>query len=155
MSDIEAIRTWRERIKYLETQLEEQEKIITLQENEMKKMNEKLEGVHLVVEQMIPSLFHYHTQRRMFELHHNILNGRMDVTDKYYSSLSCTGGVYATTKQGYANEARIEELEKMVQELMKRNTEEKRQEVTSTTSSVTSNSSEERIITSFSLCGNE
>jgi predicted metal-dependent hydrolase len=144
------------RIVHLENELREQEKISILQESELKKMNEKLQSVYLVVEQLIPSLFDYRKQRNMFELHHDILRGCMDNTDEYYRSFSCNGGVYATTKQGYANEAKIEELEKMVQQLMKRNAEEEeKHEVTSTTSSVGSNSSEERIKASFCLCGNE
>ena len=141
-----------QRIAYLEAQNEEQQKINALQTHDIIKLEDKVERIHNFVYQLIPSLFNFETQRKEFERHVDLLFGKLDGTDEYYRSLPSSGGNYATTRQGDLNQARIEQLEKMVQQLLSRNEEE---EMSESSKSVDTNYSEERIKTSYSLCGNE
>jgi hypothetical protein len=143
-----------EKIAYLEAKCEEQQKINMIQTHDLIKLEKKVEGIHNVLFHLIPSLFNHKTQKHMFEMNMNELLGRNHIQESYYNSLPNSGGNYATTRQGDQNTARIEELEKMVEQLLARNAEEEKEEVMSKTS-VDSCSSEERIKTSYSLCGNE
>ena len=156
--DINEKKMMLERIYYLEHQYEQQkkenEKIKNIQKERLYKLEKKFDSMRSVLIQLIPSLFNYDTQTRMFEMHSDLLWNRLDRTDDYYNSLPNSGDTYATTRQGDANQARIVQLEKIVQQLLSRNAEEDRQEEMSGLS-VDSNSSEERIKTSSSLCGNE
>ena len=95
-------------------------------EKQNKEQEKKLDGAIQVLRQLIPSLFNYETQRRIFELHCNHLKGHQNSTDEYYDSFCSDGGLYATTRQGDSNQERIVELEKIVKDLMKENTKEEK-----------------------------
>ncbi len=155
-----------ERIAYLEVQVEKQQKINMDKTQELINLRDEIDIVRNVVYQLLPSLFNYKTQRRILEFHIDMLEGQRK-TEEHYSGLSQTRDIYATTRQGDENEARIEKLEYFVKHLLDENIEEDGreeesvrssediQEEESIWSSVDSVSSEERVYVSSSLCGNE
>lgn len=146
-----------ERISYLEDQYEQQKKeneeIKKILGDRIYKLEETSDSMRIILCQLMPSLFNYDTQRLAFEMQNDFLFNRLDRRDDY-KSLPNSGLTYAATRQGDDNQSRIEQLEKMVEQLLRRNAEEDRQEEMSRLS-VDSNNSEERIKTSYCLCGNE
>jgi hypothetical protein len=156
------------------------EKLIEEQSQTIKKLENKLEGLHNVVYQLVGGLFNHQTQAGIMAIHHHIMgfNNCASIhndTSKWEIS--------PTTLQGDENERRIESLEQTVRDMLnydcpeavftpqeddeeqdellqKRKYEEIDDCSVSTHSSMpeleeASVDSEQRIRNSFELCGNE
>ncbi len=143
--------------RHLENLIEEQSETI-------KKLENKLEGLHNVVYQLVGGLFNHKTQAGIManHLHHIMGFNNCSSLDKDTSKWD----ISPTTRQGDENERRIESLEQTVRDMLNFDcseavfTPQEDEFSVSTHSSMpeleeVSVDSEERIRNSFELCGNE
>jgi hypothetical protein len=156
--------------RYLENLIEEQSQTI-------KKLENKLEGLHNVVYQLVGGLFNHQTQAGIMAIHHHIMGFNNSASIHNDTS---KWDISPTTRQGDENDRRIESLEQTVRDMLnfdypeavftpqeeqddllqKRKYEEIDDCSVSTHSSMpeleeASVDSEQRIRNSFELCGNE
>jgi len=99
-----------ENCRYLEKKVQDQDETI-------KKLEEKLEGVHQVVYQLVGGLFNHSTQARILDEHLNIMfpNARYHCDKEVEDSSKWTH--WPTTHQGEECERRIEALEQQIQSM--------------------------------------
>ena len=156
------------------------EKLIEEQSQTIKKLENKLEGLHNVVYQLIGGLFNHETQAGIMGLHLGFMGFNNCTSIEHNTS---KWDISPTTRQGNENERRIESLEQTVRDMLnydypeavftpqeddeeqdellqKRKYEEIDDCSVSTHSSMpeleeASVDSEQRIRNSFELCGNE
>jgi len=165
-----------ENCRFLENKLEEQEETI-------KKLEEKLNGVHNVVYQLVGGLFNQSTQSGILEEHLRFLFPENNSPEKEDSS---KWQIWPTTRQGDECERRIDEVEEKIKymlsfdpesiynfiadnddedqdltiQCLKQENDENEDGSVSTHSSMpslisySSSSTEERIKNSYELCGN-
>jgi len=106
--------------RYLEKQIETQSKKIEEQDETIKRLEEKLDGVQQSVYQLIGGLFNHGNQRNILEEHINCLFP--GTTHEYTGDALSEKNkwtVYPTTRQGDECESRIEALEKQLQDMLK------------------------------------
>ncbi len=91
------------------------EKIIDEQAETIKKLENKLEGLHSVVYQLIGGLFNHETQAGIIEEHLGVMG-----FNNYASINKDTSkwNIYPTTRQGDENEMRINYLEQQVKSML-------------------------------------
>ena len=153
------------------------EKLIEEQSQTIKKLENKLEGLHNVVYQLVGGLFNHQTQAGIMAIHHHIMGFNNSASIHNDTS---KWDISPTTRQGDENDRRIESLEQTVRDMLifdypeavftpqeeqdellkKRKYEEIDDCSVSTHSSMpeleeASVDSEQRIRNSFELCGNE
>lgn len=103
--------------RHLENLIEEQGKKIQEQQEIIEKLSNKLGDVQKVVYQLLGGLFD-ETQGEILGQHLRILfSGQVKTKDTYEEQEESKWGIWPTTRQGYNCERRIEELERVVEQL--------------------------------------
>ena len=91
------------------------EKIIDEQAEKIKKLENKLEGLHNVVYQLIGGLFNHETQSGIMAIHHSLMGFNNCDSNDYNTS---KWGSCPTTRQGDEHEMRINTLEQQLKSIL-------------------------------------
>jgi uncharacterized coiled-coil protein SlyX len=164
-----------ENCRFLEEKIEEQQEKISKQDEKIKEQQERISKQDVKIElikgevlQLLGGLYNHNTQGGTLDYHVNKLFD-CELSDEENTS---KWNYWPTTRQGDANEKRIEELQTQLRQLTSnfnglieyqgkglmttRKLENSDSKITSSSMpSLVSNSSSERIRNSYDLCGNE
>lgn len=102
--------------RYLENLVVNQAKNIEKQDETIRLLSEKLEGLHQVVYQLLLRLYNQETQAGILNVNFSIMYPQDDNEPIDYKNTSIWQD-FPTTRQGDNNEKRIEELEKEIQNM--------------------------------------
>jgi uncharacterized coiled-coil protein SlyX len=98
--------------RYLETKLEEQEAKLTEQADTIQELKKKLDGLQTVVYQLLGGLFNQNSQSEILEDHLSSLFSEPRVRNRNEDPDNSKWEFWPTTRQGDANEEKIENLQK-------------------------------------------